>query len=33
MIMYRTDKKVDYDKLTTLFNEVGWTDKTDDNNC
>ena len=32
MIMYRTDKKVDYDKLTTLFNEVGWTDKTYDIN-
>ncbi|WML34443.1 GNAT family N-acetyltransferase [Clostridium sp. OS1-26] len=32
MTMYRTDKKVDYDKLKTLFNEVGWTDKTDDIN-
>lgn len=32
MIMYCTDKKVDYGKLKTLFNEVGWTDKTDDIN-
>ncbi|MBU5677080.1 GNAT family N-acetyltransferase [Alkaliphilus sp. MSJ-5] len=32
MIMYHTDKKVDYDKLKTLFNEVGWNDKTDDIN-
>ncbi|MBU3156988.1 GNAT family N-acetyltransferase [Clostridium estertheticum] len=32
MIMYNTDKKVDYDKLKTLFNEVGWNDKTEDNN-
>lgn len=32
MIMYNTDKKVDYDKLKTLFNEVGWNDKTDDIN-
>ena len=32
MIMYYTDKKVDYDKLKTLFNEVGWNDKTDDIN-
>ena len=32
MIMYRTDKKVDYDKLKALFDEVGWTDKTDDIN-
>jgi len=30
--MYNTDKKVDYDKLKTLFNEVGWNDKTDDIN-
>jgi ribosomal protein S18 acetylase RimI-like enzyme len=30
--MYHTDKKVDYDKLKTLFNEVGWNDKTDDIN-
>jgi len=30
--MYNTDKKVDYDKLRTLFNEVVWTDKTDDIN-
>lgn len=32
MIIYHTDKKVDYDKLKTLFNEVGWNDKTDDIN-
>jgi ribosomal protein S18 acetylase RimI-like enzyme len=32
MIMYNTDKKVDYDRLKTLFNEVGWNDKTDDIN-
>mgnify|MGYP006333776031 CR=1 FL=1 len=32
MIMYHTDKKVDYDKLKTLFNQVGWNDKTDDIN-
>ncbi|MBU3176831.1 GNAT family N-acetyltransferase [Clostridium estertheticum] len=32
MIMYNTDKKVDYDKLKNLFNEVGWNDKTEDNN-
>lgn len=32
MIMYCTEKKVDYGKLKTLFNEVGWTDKTDDIN-
>lgn len=32
MIMYHTDKKVDYDRLKTLFNEVGWNDKTDDIN-
>jgi len=30
--MYNTDKKVDYDRLKTLFNEVGWNDKTDDIN-
>jgi len=30
--MYCTEKKVDYGKLKTLFNEVGWTDKTDDIN-
>ena len=32
MIMYRTDKKVDYEKLKILFNEVGWNDKTEDIN-
>lgn len=32
MIMYRTDKTVDYDRLKALFNEVGWTDKTNDIN-
>jgi ribosomal protein S18 acetylase RimI-like enzyme len=32
MIMYHTDKKVDYDKLKILFNEAGWNDKTDDIN-
>lgn len=32
MINYYTDKKVDYDKLKTLFNQVGWNDKTDDIN-
>lgn len=32
MIMYYTNKKVDYDKLKTLFNDVGWNDKTDDTN-
>ncbi|QUH20169.1 GNAT family N-acetyltransferase [Alkaliphilus sp. B6464] len=30
--MYYTDKKVDYDKLKTLFNDVGWNDKTEDTN-
>ena len=28
MITYNTDKKVDYDKLILLFNQVGWIDKT-----
>lgn len=32
MIIYRSDKKVDYDKLKTLFNEAGWSGKTDDIN-
>ncbi|MGV8984475.1 GNAT family N-acetyltransferase [Clostridium sp.] len=32
MIMYYIDKKVDYDKLQTLFNQVGWNDKTNDIN-
>lgn len=32
MIMYRTDKKVDYDKLQTLFAQAGWNDKTNDIN-
>ena len=32
MIMYYTDKKVDYNKLKTLFNNVGWNDKTSDIN-
>lgn len=32
MFMYYTDKKVDYDKLQTLFNQVGWNDKTNDIN-
>jgi len=32
MIMYHTNKKVDYDKLQTLFNQVGWNDKTSDIN-
>ncbi|MBW9159381.1 GNAT family N-acetyltransferase [Clostridium tagluense] len=32
MIMYHADKKVDYEKLKTLFNEVGWNDKTEDIN-
>jgi len=32
MIMYYTDKKVDYEKLQTLFNQVGWNDKTNDIN-
>ena len=30
MIIYNTDKKVDYDKLIILFNQVGWNDKTND---
>ncbi|MDF2548508.1 MAG: hypothetical protein K0R93_3406 [Anaerosolibacter sp.] len=30
MIVYHTDKKVDYDRLNTLFNEAGWDDKTND---
>lgn len=30
MITYRTDKKVNYEKLIKLFNEVGWKDKTSD---
>jgi len=30
--MYHTNKKVDYDKLQTLFNQVGWNDKTSDIN-
>jgi ribosomal protein S18 acetylase RimI-like enzyme len=30
--MYHTDKKVDYDKLKALFNQVGWNDKTEDIN-
>jgi ribosomal protein S18 acetylase RimI-like enzyme len=30
MIVYNTDKKVDYDRLIILFNQVGWNDKTDD---
>ncbi len=32
MIKYHTDKKVDYDRLKTLFNDVGWSDKTNDIN-
>ncbi|MBU3143787.1 GNAT family N-acetyltransferase [Clostridium sp. CF012] len=32
MIMYHTDKKVDYEKLKILFDEVGWNDKTEDIN-
>ena len=32
MIMYRTDRKLDYNKLKALFDEVGWSDKTDDIN-
>ncbi|MBZ9635149.1 GNAT family N-acetyltransferase [Clostridium sp. FP1] len=32
MIMYHADKKADYEKLKTLFNEVGWNDKTEDIN-
>ena len=30
MIKYYTNKKVDYNKLIKLFNEVGWDDKTND---
>lgn len=30
MIVYYTDRKVDYDRLKTLFNEAGWDDKTND---
>jgi len=30
MIKYYTDKKVDYNKLIKLFNEVGWDDKAKD---
>lgn len=30
MITYDTNKKVDYNRLITLFKEVGWNDKTDD---
>ena len=30
--MYRTDRKLDYNKLKALFDEVGWSDKTDDIN-
>ena len=29
MIRYLTNKKVDFKKLTELFNQVGWNDKTD----
>lgn len=32
MITYHTDKKVNYEKLIELFNEVGWNDKTSDLN-
>ncbi|MGH4123825.1 MAG: GNAT family N-acetyltransferase [Clostridium sp.] len=32
MIMYYKNKKVDYDKLQILFNQVGWIDKTNDIN-
>jgi len=32
MIKYCTDKKVDYNKLIVLFNQVGWNDKTKDTN-
>ncbi|AOT71327.1 GNAT family N-acetyltransferase [Geosporobacter ferrireducens] len=32
MIQYNTDKKVDYDRLITLFNQAGWNDKTNDMN-
>lgn len=30
MIRYCTDKKVDFEKLIELFNQVGWDDKTRD---
>lgn len=32
MIKYNTDKKVDYAGLKTLFEQVGWNDKTGDIN-
>ncbi len=32
MIKYNTDKKVDYDRIIDLFNQVGWNDKTEDIN-
>lgn len=32
MIIYNTNKKVDYDRLIILFNQVGWNDKTEDIN-
>lgn len=32
MIKYCTDKKVDYNKLIVLFNQVGWNDKAKDTN-
>jgi len=30
MINYSMDKKIDYDKLIAMFNQVGWMDKTKD---
>ncbi|AOT71299.1 GNAT family N-acetyltransferase [Geosporobacter ferrireducens] len=30
MIKYHRDKKVDYNRLIDLFNQVGWRDKTND---
>ena len=30
MIKYNIDKRVDYNKLIILFNQVGWNDKTKD---
>lgn len=30
MIKYYMDKKVDFNKLIVLFNQVGWNDKTED---
>lgn len=27
MIKYYTDKRIDYNKLIVLFNQVGWNDK------